>query len=535
MDERDRPLSSFLVSVLELEQLQKDALQAEVTRSLDSPYSSKKSWHLPQGRHVLMAACRDIEEASEYSANGQPCGAFSYFLLETLQKTNSPLTYRDLFNATATKIRSNLPYQSPQIEALNLEDLDQPFLGGLVESVPAYFTLAYSPQCGWHINGGAVHGIQSPWAEQATELAVFAIDTRLEDLQQMTGAIATATVIEVQTQMSCITTEAQLDIHSTYKAVVTYLPSPPLTVVFEGEPKTVEKLRQAIQQSTALAAASSYINEVTDSTSARIRVVVNESGYIITRNPAGARPITTVESTEQSLNDADKVIRLLSHISRWLTMTSLAPPVGSQLSTDAVELQIYQKETLLEAESIRLAYEQQENRWRAPSFKAKLVNHTSQALYCTLLNLTEEYSVSAPFFNSGGIWLDPHSELWITLPATAHTLSTDIPSTVPQQLWEQGVSEYQDRLMLIASTAEFDATILLQDKIDNAEALTTRSVIAKRSKLFRRSATVVSSRDLGSLSVDEPADRWMTSQRIITTVRPQMDDAVLSRLDRLLN
>ena len=89
--------------------------------------------------------------------------------------------------------------------------------------------------------------------------------------------------------------------------------------------------------------------------------------------------------------------------------------------------------------------------------------------------------------------------------------------------------------MLIASTAEFDATILLQDKIDNAEALTTRSVIAKRSKLFRRSVTVVSSRDLGSLSVDEPADRWMTSQRIITTVRPQMDDAVLSRLDRLLN
>jgi hypothetical protein len=79
MDKRQRPLSSFIVAPSELPPT------VSTTRSLDAPTSG---WQIPQGRHVLMAACRDIEEAKEFSGDGEHRGAFSYFLLDTLHKTS---------------------------------------------------------------------------------------------------------------------------------------------------------------------------------------------------------------------------------------------------------------------------------------------------------------------------------------------------------------------------------------------------------------------------------------------------------------
>ncbi|MGB3299063.1 MAG: caspase family protein, partial [Phormidesmis sp.] len=221
IDERDRPLESFIVTKSEVES--EAELTRPSTRSLDD---SSAGWTMPQGRHVLIAACRDTEEASEYSAQGQPCGAFSHFLLDTLYKAKEKLTYRDLFKATYAKTRANVTAQSPQIEAPYLEDFDQPFLGGLAESSPAYFTLSYSVDLGWHISGGAIHGIQPPLNNEATRLALFSLDSSPADLQQLRGAIAQANVTDVQPQISRIETPAALDRKATYKAVVTYLPIP---------------------------------------------------------------------------------------------------------------------------------------------------------------------------------------------------------------------------------------------------------------------------------------------------------------------
>ena len=518
IDERDRPADSFLLSIAELAQAEKSA----ATRSLDA---GEAGWHLPQGRHVLMAACRDTEEASEYKAHGEPCGAFSHFLLDTLQKTNSPLTYRDLFNATSAKIRANVSAQAPQLEASQLEDLEQPFLGGLVEPFPAYFTLTHSPELGWYMNGGAVHGIQASANDEQTRLALFSIEARPEDLHRLKGAIANATVIEVQPQLSRITTEAELDTSSTYKAIVTYLPIPPLNVVLQGDANGLEKLRQTMQTSTAVAAPSSYLKEVVEAASAKIRVIASSSQYIVEHVQPASRAIATVETSADS---ADTIVRLLAHIARWTGITNLAPPPGNQLPADAVALQIYHEDRLLETEHIQLSYEQKGQQWRPPSFKAKLINNSDRPLYCALLNLTEEYSVSAPFFISGGVWLDIQSEIWVTISASTQ-LSDRIPTTVPEDLWTQGVSEYQDRLKLIASTTEFDPLILLQNKINSAGATANRSIAASQDDLFRQFASQIASRDIGVDKAAETVDQWMTSQRFITTVRPQMDVQVSAK------
>lgn len=177
-DERDRPTDSFIVS---LEELETEKIKTR-TRSLNE---TTAGWQMPQGRHVLMSACRDTEEASEYHANGRHCGAFSHFLLDTLQKTNGSLTYRDLFKATYARICAQATAQSPQLEAPHLEDLDQPFLGGAIAAFPPYFTLSHSPGKGWTIDGGAVHGIQSPVAGETTQLALFPFDATPKTMQQL--------------------------------------------------------------------------------------------------------------------------------------------------------------------------------------------------------------------------------------------------------------------------------------------------------------------------------------------------------------
>ena len=72
-DLRRRPLESFIVAPSEL-----PAPRAALERG-----NRRSGWDAA-GRHVLLAACRDDEEAKEYEGGGEHRGVFSYFLGETL-------------------------------------------------------------------------------------------------------------------------------------------------------------------------------------------------------------------------------------------------------------------------------------------------------------------------------------------------------------------------------------------------------------------------------------------------------------------
>ena len=144
IDLRDRPPSSFIVSPVEMSiNIQQQENKRGLGTRSSSSNTSQSGWQMPQGRHVLMAACRDSEEASEYSANNLYCGAFSHFLLSTLQKAKSELTYRDLFDTTHSKLCAQISDQSPQLEATFLEDLNQPFLGNVTNQFSTYSTVNY--------------------------------------------------------------------------------------------------------------------------------------------------------------------------------------------------------------------------------------------------------------------------------------------------------------------------------------------------------------------------------------------------------
>ncbi len=494
LDQRKRPLNSFIVDPSEIE-------QTSTSRSLEAG----SSWMLSQGKSIFLAACRDRELAKEYYADGTKRGVFSYFLIDTLTKTNGSITYRDLFKRTDALVRSKVTAQSPKIEAKSTV-LEQPFLGGAISTHPAYFTVSHQPNYGWVIDGGAVHGITQGTNNETTELSIFPFNTPLDQLSQLDKAVASAQVSQVMPQLSQIAV-ANLQSDATYKAIVTSLPLPPKGVWITGETAGVELARRALQQQSSL-----YITEVSEPETAEWQLIARDSQYIITR-PVDDRPLVAPIDQYTEAN-ARKAIQRLEHLTRWTNIAELASPATSRISADAVKMSIYQRDRELTDTDLRLSYQEENGKWRQPTFKVKLTNNSNLPLYCALLDLSDRYAVSAELLATGGVWLQPGEEAWALD-------GQPIYSAVNKELWsQQGITEAKDILKLIVSTAEFDATLLEQDELD----LPTRAVTTpQRGKgTFNRLMSRVQTRAFSSQAETEAVyDDWVTSQVNITTIRPQ--------------
>ncbi len=507
LDRRKRPIDSFLVAPTELQ-------KNSASRSLEA---SMAGWTIPQGKHIFLSACRDRELAKEYNANGQRRGVFSYFLLDTLQKTNGNLTYRDLFKRTQALVQSKVTAQSPQIKSTAGEDLDQLFLGGSIVSHPAYFTVSHHSDYGWVIDGGAVHGIPQPTAQETTELALFPLMASPQELHQLSMAIGTATVSEVMPHLSKVNLSGidNLSLDTTYKAIVTSLPLPPKEVVIIGEEQGVQLARTALQNQSSL-----YIREVSDSATAEFQLLARNGRYIITR-PADDRPLVAPLPGYTNAS-ATQAIARLEHITRWTNIAELSSSPSSGIPADAIQISIYHDGRELPGTDLRLEYRQQNGNLQQPTFKIKLKNHSNQPFYCSLLDLTDRYAVSAELFPTRGIWLQPGEEAWALN-------GQEIYSTVDRILWQnQGITEVKDILKLIVSTAEFDATLLEQAELD----LPSRSLANVKPKrgqgTLNRLMGQVQTRAFSSQPEAETiADEWTTSQITITTVRPQPTKSIL--------
>ena len=498
-DERSRPLDSFIFSPEEIQHLISSDKQTS-------------GWNLPRGQHILFASCQDSETAKEYRADGEHRGAFCYFLTQTLQQTQGNLTYRDLFKRTNALVRSKIKQQSPQLEAIDTRDLEQLFLGGAIRDRHPYYTVSYHKQYGWVIDGGAVHGVPRRDGSETMHLALFSIETQGQDLRKLSNKIGEAQVTEVLPQLSKVTISnvTNLDQEQTFKAVITSLPLPPKGVRFAGDAEGVQFLQQALQTITDNNQPSLYVREVSDSEKAEFKVLACNGEYIITR-PADGLPIVN-QIQGYTKDSAIKVIQRLEHITRWTNLSELSSPANSRIRPDAIKMEIYQGDKVLSDGEIHLNYYQDDSgKWNKPAFKVKLKNTSNETLYCALLDLTEQFAINAGFFEAGYVKLEPNQEAWALG-------GKSIRASVPQELWEQGIIEYQDILKLIVCTAEFDATLLEQDKLDLPRQKYTHR--GSRTSTLNRLMSRLQQRDLIADDEAEEYDDWVASQVVIKTIRP---------------
>ena len=538
VDSRERPLSSYIFAQ------DKTALDELLTSSRNL---EKKTTGLvlPKGRHVMLSACRDYELAKEYKGeDGQSRGAFSYFLLETLQRTNGSLTYRDLARTLNALVSGKVQDQSPQVEATESEELNQPFLGGAIAERPFYFTLTHSRNDkSWAINGGALHGI--PKSSRDILLAIFPAGSTPEQLRQPGEALLQARVTQVLPQRSkveILSDSEALSENESYWAVVTSLPLEPLKVYFQGEQAGVELAHQALLKAEVNERPSLYVRRVDTSADADYKLLARDGQYWLTL-PTDDRPLVAPlpEKPDQASYTPERALQIvqrLEHIARWTNTLELESPATTQIKPNDLKMKIVlntsiassldgdNAETtadarnvatasLSEASDMRLEYEYSNGAWSPPTFYVRLTNNSKKTLYCNVLDLTESFAVSVAFFQDRtSIRLQP-----------GETIQGEyIDSVVPDELWEQGITERKDRLKLIVSTAEFDASLLEQDALDLPRFTQSQRSIEteelQQQGMLNSLMVRVQNREMMASSRGN-TDDWMTKIVTIETVRPQ--------------
>ena len=497
-DDRPRPWEAFLFGQEDLPPLPGR-----------SRGQSPSGWSaLPEGRHILFAACRDNETAKEYFAQGKTWGAFSHFLLTTLESAKNPLTYRELFHRTQALVRSHTQDQYPQLEVTRSQDMDQPFLGGAIAPRTATFTVTFSRDWGWIMDAGAVHGVAPPVNGETTTLALFPQDATAQELQDLGQAVHRVQVTQVQPQLSQLRflDDAPLDVDQMFKGVVVDLPVPSLPVALVGEAEGLALARRALATSSPEGGPSLFVQEAQEA--ADFRLLAQDGRYLITRCGEDYPLVAPIPG--YTLANARLAVSRLEHMARWSRLADLTNP-GSRIPSQGVAMSVIADGQEVQEPEVLLAYRREGGRWRQPTFAIKLVNRTGERLYCALLNLSESFAVSADFFPAGGVWLEPGQGV-LTKPKYA---------LVPRALWEQGITERRDLVKLVVSTAEFDARLMEQGKLDAPTRSTPRHRGARAPHTLNRLAQRIQSREAADQPEEETGDDWVTSQVVLTTRRPR--------------
>ncbi len=525
-DNRTRPIASYIVTPEQAAGLQGQGASAA---SPAMPWAA-----IASGRHILLAACRPEQTAKETHFPGpsglERRGAFSYFLQDSLQQGGATLSYRDLFKRVNALVPQRVADQHPQLEASEPADLAQPFLGGAIPPAPTTFTLSADKDLGWVIDAGAVHGIPQPAADgDTTQLAFFPFAAGPASLRDPRQALGQASVLQVHPGQSLVAPSrldgSALDRKTTYKAVVTSTPLPPLAVAFEGDATALDLVRRALA-TAGPDGGSSRLAQESDPVGAEYRLQADgDAGrYRIRRATEALR--LAVDTPGLNAESATLVARRLEHIARWASAARLKNP-AAQLPRDAVRLEIFREReggelALLDTSSgLRLEYEQVDGRWRWPRLQMRLHNTTpDQRLFCMLLDLTESYSVYSGLLPQGGVWLEPGEEAWATVLVRGRLRKT-IDLFIPDALWRQGVTETRDILKLIVSTDEADATLLQQDDLPvTAIPPATRSLPPRMNTLNRLMARVYTRAVGVATGNDHAFSDWTTVEVAVTVVRP---------------
>ncbi len=522
VDVRDRPVDSFLPGVVPAAK----ALSSAAGNGQENDAKTGNWFSLPQGRHIVVAACRPEQSAREkLMPDGQLHGVLSYYLLDTLQQASPALTYRDIFSRASNLTRSLVKDQNPLLAATDSEDLRQPFLGGAIVAQKPYAILEQQEGRGWVLKAGAVHGIEQPKGDETTLLAIFPLETSLEVGSPIQGEIAQAKVVEVGAAESRVEMEgpdgSALDPLQTYKAVVISTPFPPVVVYLSGDDQVaLDLLRKELQASTLV--------RVSDEPSeAAIRITADQSddSYLLAR--AGDREPLNVKVPGKGSTDSARIAAARAeHIAQWLQILNLENK-HSQIPPDAVRMEIYQYDRLKKegqlldsTGSIRLTYDPQQGE-NAAAFQLRLF-HTGVypgKLYCMLCDLTDDFAIftDASLFG-GGVWLVPGQEVW----GTSTESEKYIDAYVPDEIQKLGVNQIRDVLKLIVSTDESDAILLQQDGLEVVQSQQTRGLESSRKVVppstLDRLMQRVHTRAVGRNPRRDKLSDWRTAQVLLTTI-----------------
>lgn len=491
--------------------------------SAGSPVSA--TWMKAPGRHLVISACHDDEEAKETVGVVPQRGAFSFYLTEALTNSLGRSTYRDIFNQVSSRVRATTPRQSPVMEAVVNDDMNRPFLGGAIEPHQPYFTIHFEKTRGWVVDGGTVQGIPAVAGNETTVFALFPASANLDPGSQLRGQIGSARVTAsyaVSSQVDVSMLAGEPDPTLTYKAVIVGLPMPALGVKMLGTPEALAPVRRELAVCGPENGPSLLVAE--SSESFRLTLLAQNDHYRIMR--AGDDQSLAVDVDDLKESGAQQVVQRLEHMARWIRVLDLQNPSG-RLPSGSVVLDVYciaedGKETLIGPEeksaTPRLVYTRTGDQYKPARIKVVMRNRSPRRLFCALIDLPGTFGVFS-LLPGGTTLVEPGTQV----PAIVGG-RTEFEAAILDDTIAKGVLQLDETLKVIASTEEWDPTLLEMPDLDLAQ-MERGGNIRVADTLSRLMSRVQTRRILPVDPGDVPAD-WTTSELTVTIVRPRDEVAV---------
>ena len=512
VDTRRRPLSSFIFDPASVDDLVR-------VSGTERSALGDSGWSMPRAKHVLISGCRANETSKEIVYEGSPRGAMSVALVSALENSGDALTYREIHRQVSARVRSTVRLQSPQLETSTASDLDQPFLGGTVTALPAWFAVTREGTT-WIMDGGIVHGIAGPVRDEITKVAITDPAGR---------AIGTADVTQVRVGDSTLmVTSGQLDPARSYRATVVSTPLPPLLVRITSSPvedgvvaainaaNGADALRSALVDRKEKGPA--LVAEAGPDDAPQIEVLAEAEEFVITRRGSE-------RSLSHRARSAGEVAAILERVAAWTAALELRNGASS-LPRDSVTVRFdadHDPGQSLPIEvdgGYRLEY-LTSDRSVPRGYTVTLTNTATRTLWVALLDLTDTFGIYVDALENGSQQLAPGESRPVKLNAE-----------VPDDLWDQGVTEVTDVLKVIVSTEEFDPRPMEQDDLTSASTRGRdgRPVKAPArdlpkstlDRLLRR----VGTRRAKPQSTGEATADWFTKDLTVVAVRPRPGIAI---------
>ncbi len=442
-------------------------LDAGIMAGVARRSAGPSGWGTEGVSHVLLAACRDYEEANEYWSDDEEggrakFGALTHFLLKALSQTQEQtVSYAELHERVATQVNTRYPDQMPQCEG----DRDRELFGGRRILRDPFIVVTKVDADKVTLGAGLVHGLR-----KESELALYGAEVRTRAEVEGVPPLATVKVSSV----SATTAEAEVTgdppaepIQVGARAVVTKqvyagLRQKVILLPAEGaeDQDALDRLRQAIESGPD-GSPSPYVTLVTEPAQADLRVTAKEGALCIIN--ADGEQLVAPEEIKEGGKDVRAVLGSLESIVRFqrvITLQNEEP--GSQL-VGKIEVGLRQyvegtppaeltQVTPDKGGDLTLTYYPDDQKRNL--YVAQVTNHSTLDVYPYLFLLSPDYSITPLYPVVAG-------EQKLTSGLTLNS-GFDSPKERMEIYLPPGWDSSRDRLKVIVTTAASSLDVLAQ-------------------------------------------------------------------------
>ena len=394
----------------------------------------------PAPPHIAIAACQHDETAKELPREGPRRGAFSRAFVEALDSLGATATYVDLVNVVRTKVRDRAKDQLPNLTLVGGVSGDSAFLGGHVGR--RSLTVTADDAGAWWFSAGAIDGIPLPTDGNATEIAIFALDTA-RTATATAEPVARASVAATETDRSRLTLAngSTLDPALSYVGAIARLSVMPMHVVVAGS--------EAASMHAVLAPMAATYAIVNSASNTVPTITLNVGLEQTTILDPGGAPIAWMQF---ATTNTSAIAEACAQLSQWFATRDLAP--AGSIFNGAVEIDVIQASagetrTLTGASAlpavdgvVALTYTGAE----PPRVQLRLRNTSGEKLWVALLDLSDAFDCKVLYSD----WVLAGREQFALGGRTQRLrIIAALGPTAPMST---------ERLKVVASRTEFDAS-----------------------------------------------------------------------------